>query len=147
MRRGGPYIVVGAPPLFSLEKVDLGPEVKPGWRVAAKIDTPRIFALCRCGASDRKPFCDAAHSGSCPREPSREDRVPLPVGWRVDGLDGPALALKPNGPIRVAGGIAIEDESGVLYEATDRYSLCRCGHSGAMPFCDGSHRQAGFEAP
>ena len=26
------------------------------------------------------------------------------------------------------------------------FALCRCGHSKKKPFCDASHREAGFEA-
>jgi CDGSH-type Zn-finger protein len=29
----------------------------------------------------------------------------------------------------------------------ETFSLCRCGHSKDKPFCDGAHREAGFEDP
>jgi CDGSH-type Zn-finger protein len=50
IRPSGPYLVEG-----DVELVDVNGE---------KVDTsdkPRI-ALCRCGASVNKPFCDGAHS-------------------------------------------------------------------------------------
>jgi len=50
IRPNGPYLVEG-----ECELIDVN---------GAKVDTsdkPRI-ALCRCGASVNKPFCDGAHS-------------------------------------------------------------------------------------
>lgn len=43
------------------------------------------------------------------------------------------------GPIWVRGGIQIESSDGQLYERRNRVTLCRCGKSANMPFCDGSH--------
>jgi CDGSH-type Zn-finger protein len=43
------------------------------------------------------------------------------------------------GPIWVRGGIPIESCDGTLYEVRNRVTLCRCGRSENMPFCDASH--------
>lgn len=34
---------------------------------------------------------------------------------------------------------------GRAFDPQDKVSLCRCGHSGNKPFCDGSHRKVGFD--
>jgi len=47
--KNGPYIVDGPVDLFDTEGNKL------------TLDKPRI-ALCRCGASSNKPFCDGTHS-------------------------------------------------------------------------------------
>ena len=44
-----------------------------------------------------------------------------------------------SGPIWVRGGIPIESADGTLWETRNRVTLCRCGRSRNMPFCDGSH--------
>ena len=58
------------------------------------------------------------------------------------------IEIRENGPLRVTGPITITDKDGKEYNVPEGQwaSLCRCGHSGKKPFCDSSHRDAGFEA-
>jgi CDGSH-type Zn-finger protein len=49
----------------------------------------------------------------------------------------------PSGPLKI-GGVAKLDFCGERLEATGDVYLCRCGESSNMPFCDGSHKAAGF---
>jgi CDGSH-type Zn-finger protein len=56
------------------------------------------------------------------------------------------MRVKPNGSIRVTGEVDFLDADGNVLEAKTDFSLCRCGHSKEKPFCDGSHKAAGFEA-
>jgi len=48
-----------------------------------------------------------------------------------------------SGPIWVRGGIPVEGADGIEYEARNRVTLCRCGRSRNMPFCDGMHTLPG----
>jgi CDGSH-type Zn-finger protein len=43
------------------------------------------------------------------------------------------------GPLWVRGGIQVEGADGFLYKRRNRVTLCRCGKSKLMPFCDASH--------
>ncbi len=61
--------------------------------------------------------------------------------------DKPTMRVKPNGSIRVTGEVDFVDAEGKVIETQSAFSLCRCGASKDKPFCDGSHREAGFEAP
>lgn len=104
------------------------------------------IALCRCGQSQNKPFCDNAH---------------LEAGFRASGgvvdeskiklnaLDGDALfQIEPgkNGPIHAQGNFEIIDSAGhVVFRGTETW-LCRCGGSGNKPFCDSTHKRNGFVA-
>ncbi|MCZ6629444.1 MAG: CDGSH iron-sulfur domain-containing protein [SAR324 cluster bacterium] len=47
-RSNGPYIVAGTPKLRNSK--------------SEEISTKKIYALCRCGGSANKPFCDGTHS-------------------------------------------------------------------------------------
>jgi len=53
-----------------------------------------------------------------------------------------------NGSIRIEGDFTVHDADGKEYGLAGRTAigLCRCGHSENKPFCDGSHKRAGFES-
>ncbi len=58
------------------------------------------------------------------------------------------ITVRPNGPLRVEGAVRLLDANGGEWDLTGKpaFSLCRCGHSANKPFCDGSHKTAGFES-
>lgn len=98
--------------------------------------------LCRCGASQRKPYCDGSHSAAAfaaTGEPaSRESLTPAARDGRV------AVTPQPNGPLKLEGNLEIVTGTGHTVDRVRRAFLCRCGHSKDKPFCDGSHTAAGF---
>ena len=100
--------------------------------------------FCRCGASKNKPYCDGSHH----EVDFIASGEPETVG--LDALavrDGP-LRVDPqkNGPLKITGNLEICAGTGRLVNRVTATMLCRCGHSKTKPFCDGSHRVAGFEA-
>ncbi len=59
------------------------------------------------------------------------------------------IEIRNNGPMRVYGPFDLVDQEGKSYTIPEGEwaTLCRCGLSSKKPFCDTSHREAGFEAP
>ena len=60
------------------------------------------------------------------------------------------IRCRENGPLVIQGAFRIVDHLGnefTLPVGKETVALCRCGHSKNKPFCDGSHRQVGFQAP
>ena len=59
------------------------------------------------------------------------------------------VVVNTNGPLRVEGEFELVDPEGRPYGLGGRtmVTLCRCGHSGNKPFCDGSHAREGFRDP
>lgn len=51
-----------------------------------------------------------------------------------------------NGPYHVQGAIRLVLSDGTELDAGEETWLCRCGQSRMKPFCDGSHKRAGFES-
>lgn len=114
--------------------IEGAPEDMPGVRFRA--------ALCRCGASKRKPFCDNSHLDA-----GFDDTGS--VGEKGPGLAaaGGTLTIKPlpAGPLLVSGNLTLRSGSGRIAWQGSQVALCRCGASGNKPFCDGSHKAVGFD--
>lgn len=112
----------------------------------AQDDMPGVrhrAALCRCGDSKHKPFCDNTHE----KEGFR-DRGAL--GDTGPGFESPGGMLEikrlPDGPLVVSGNFTIVTAAGREGWRGTKAALCRCGKSETKPFCDGSHSPAGFKA-
>ena len=100
-------------------------------------------ALCRCGASTNKPYCDDSHAEAGFRDPATD--VPQRL---AEGDPTPSTLLVkfvPDGPILVDGTLTVSG-SDASKAVGVRGALCRCGASSTKPFCDGSHAAAGFQA-
>ena len=61
VREDGPYIVYGDIPLVRKEQVISEHGEPMTWRTRERIETEATYALCRCGLSTTKPFCDGSH--------------------------------------------------------------------------------------
>ena len=101
--------------------------------------------LCRCGASENKPFCDHAHV----KAGFEATGEPPATGKEEGGARGGAVEIvaHENGPLEARGPLELVAGTGGRVHVGTRMFLCRCVRSANKPFCDGSHKQAGFVAP
>ncbi len=60
--QNGPYLVAGNVPLYRRRAVNSEHGEPLTWDTKAQLDTKDRYALCRCGGSSRKPFCDGTHA-------------------------------------------------------------------------------------
>jgi CDGSH-type Zn-finger protein len=100
--------------------------------------------LCRCGASNNKPFCDGSHRSSgfiASGEPATQDSQALECR---NGM----LEVIPvlDGPLHIKGSIEIVSGTGRTINRVVEAWLCRCGGSAKKPYCDGTHKRNGFKA-
>lgn len=212
----GPYIVSEDIPLYKEEIVADKDGQSADWNKSKKYDLSDYvhggkYALCRCGRSKTKPFCDGAHADCEFHKEEVASRVPYSEAARVyegeaidlldqvnlcavarfcdrfddvwhmtiksgeahpdyeekaideackcpagrltirkDGVEiEPELDMEisviedvpadKKGPLWVKGGITIEGADNCEYEVRNRRTLCRCGESNNMPFCDATH--------
>lgn len=105
----------------------------------------RRVALCRCGVSRHKPFCDDSH-----RKIGFTASGLAEAGLRLDeeaAMDGGLeIVLAENGPYVLRGQVEVRDEPSGETRAGNRGSLCRCGGSSSKPWCDGTHKKNGFRS-
>jgi CDGSH-type Zn-finger protein len=60
--RNGPYIVTGGVPLITSEICNDEEGYCRTWRDVKRYPVQKKYALCRCGHSKNKPFCDGTHA-------------------------------------------------------------------------------------
>lgn len=105
----------------------------------------RRVALCRCGISRHKPFCDDSH-----RQIGFASRGLAEAGLRVDeevATDGGLeIVLSENGPYVLRGPVEVRDAHGGETRQGTRGALCRCGDSSRKPWCDGTHKHNEFRS-
>jgi len=215
--KNGPYLVSGDIPL-SIQVIMPNKEgFSWDWVEGKKFAAGFEYALCRCGRSKNKPFCDGTHEKI--GFDGRETATRTPYARQAEEFDGPTLVLSDaenlcafarfcdpagkiwnlieqtddpkvselvireanncpagrlvvhdkktgkeiehklppsigivedpalgcSGPLWVRGGIRIESHDGKPYEVRNRVTLCRCGASANMPFCNGSHASIKFK--
>ncbi len=99
-------------------------------------------ALCRCGASRTKPYCDGSHAGAGFDDPGAV--AERPAGEPGAGSAPLEIRPAPAGPLLLAGPFELRGAAGELAWRGTKAALCRCGASRSKPFCDGSHKAIGF---
>lgn len=100
-------------------------------------------ALCRCGQSKNKPFCDNSHE-----EAGFRDYGAVGQTGDEDATSGGPLQVKlaKDGPLLLKGHVTITGGSGRKSWKGSQAALCRCGSSNNKPFCDGQHKKVGFRS-
>lgn len=55
------------------------------------------------------------------------------------------IKVRDKGSYLVSGDVELIDAEGNRFETKEKFSLCRCGGSNNKPFCDGTHKENGFD--
>ncbi|MET7335755.1 ferritin-like domain-containing protein [Nonomuraea sp. NPDC005650] len=214
--RDGPYLVYGGVPLRRKRKIVSAEKHALTWKTGQPLETEDTYALCRCGHSASKPFCDGTHAvigfdgtESAGLQPYKElqhvhdgvgisaqrvgelcvhaafcigrtrpiaamladtgdSDVRADIMGRIDhcpsgsysyALERGGESIEADlpqavsvleeedglaGALWVTGKVPVLRSDGLPLETRNRMTLCRCGHSGNKPLCDGTHREIGF---
>lgn len=134
--------------------------------IRIEVEKGKTYWWCACGRSSSQPFCDGSHKGSefspvaweakaddeqwfcaCKQTDNRPfcDGTHNTLGGDVGTQDeAPVIEQRENGPLVIKHLSNFVDHEGNEIETKPVMALCRCGQSKNKPFCDGSHKEAGF---
>lgn len=102
------------------------------------------FAICRCGLSNNKPFCDGTHKAKkIPAPQSFNDNREEDISDIEESL---TITVKQNAMYSIKGAFTLFSRDGASKTTRTKAALCRCGQSENKPFCDMSHKKCGFTA-
>lgn len=73
-----------------------------------------------------------------------ENTTPTPQNNTIQETPPTEIRVMKDGPLIVKGNFIIRDSNNNEMRQMKMVSFCRCGHSGKMPFCDGTHRKIVF---
>ncbi len=126
--------VRGLPAVFDTRRADW---IRPGAAPAGEV--AEVIRRCPSGALQYRmkgevagaPEGTAAATGGAP-----------PAGDRALVT----VKLMKDGPLLFDGVVRALAEDGSVIERSGKVSLCRCGGTENQPFCDGSHKHAGFRS-
>ncbi|TLS77147.1 hypothetical protein FE236_04995 [Mariprofundus erugo] len=105
----------------------------------------RRAAFCRCGQSRLMPWCDNSHRQShftdagVVSQPSTETA-------QAEASGPLQIHSIPNGPLLIDGPFTLIGAGQSSGCKLNNAAFCRCGASGAKPYCDGSHLSTEFES-
>ena len=146
----------GSPTAFLIDAVESMPDgVLVLSRPNAGSKGPRIIYTNRafrdlCGYSEGELF---GKSLNFLMGQSTEDsvlrRIILMIGRSHRLHTSLVIVTRENGPLLVTGSVSVIDHLGNKFDTAGKetIALCRCGASLHRPFCDGTHKTAGFQAP
>jgi len=92
VERNGPYIVRGSVPLVekSEEMSEFGEPLS--WVKGEVLRSSGDYALCRCGKSNSKPFCDDTHEEIGFKGTEAADTGPISDRWKT--FNGPKIVIQ-----------------------------------------------------
>ena len=89
--KDGPYLVSGGLPLSEQHTVTNEEGESLDYREGKKYPAPAQYALCRCGQSGNKPFCDATHKKV--QFDGTETASREPYIQQAEAIEGPTVQL------------------------------------------------------